>query len=113
MQKILEPLAQAVDLANCHGLIVPNEGNDSGGPYDKSNVSQAWSRLKDKLVEAGLGDVVISEPLPLDEATLYYNPQEPDLIFVGGLDVNSENPNSTQPNKKQVRISIQSGKFTS
>src|SRR3989344_819598 len=113
VQKMLEPLAQAVDLATCHGLIVPNEGNNTGGSYDKANVSQAWARLRDKLVEAGLGDVVISEPLPLDEATLYYSPQEPDLIFAGGLDINSENPNSTQPHKKQVRISIQSGKLSS
>lgn len=112
VQKMLEPLAQAVELNSCHGLIVPNEGNDSGGPYDKSNVSQAWARLKDKLVEAGLGDVVISEPLPLDEATLYYNPQEPDLIFAGGLAVDSENTGSTRTQKKQVRISIQSGKLS-
>lgn len=112
VQKILEPLAQAVGLSSCHGLIVPSEGNDSGGPYDKSNVSQAWARLKDKLVEAGLGDVVISEPLPLDEATLYYTPQEPDLIFAGGLAVDSENTGSAQTKKKQVRISIQSGKLS-
>ena len=112
VQKMLEPLAQVVELSSCHGLIVPNEGNDSGGPYDKSNVSQAWTRLKDKLVEAGLEDVVISEPLPLDEATLYYTPQEPDLIFAGGLAVDTENTGSVQTQKKQVRISIQSGKFT-
>ena len=112
VQKMLEPLAQAVELSSCHGLIVPNEGNSSGGPHDKSNVSQAWVRLRDKLVEAGLGDVVISEPLPLDEATLYYSPQEPDLIFAGGLAVNSENSSSTQTQKKQFRISIQSGKLS-
>lgn len=111
VQKILEPLAQAVNLANCHGLIVPNEGNDSGGPYDKSNISQAWSRLKDQLIEAGLLNVIISEPLPLDEATLYYNPQESETLFVGGFDVKSENPNSVQLNKKQLRISIRSGKL--
>ncbi len=113
VQKMLEPLAQAVELSSCHGLIVPNEGNNSGGTYDKSNVSQAWTRLRDKLVEAGLGDVVISEPLPLDEATPYYNPQEPDLIFAGGLAVDAENTNSAQTQKKQVRISIQSGKLIS
>lgn len=113
VQKMLEPLAQAVNLASCHGLIVPNEGNDSGGPYDKSNVSQAWSKLKDQLVEAGLRDVVISEPLPLDEATLYYNPQEPATLFAGGFDIDSEDSSSTQPHKKQFRISIQSGKFVS
>lgn len=113
VQKMLEPLAQEVDLASCHGLIVPNEGNNSDGPYDKSNVSQAWSRLKDKLAEAGLGDVVISEPLPLDEATLYYSPQEPDTIFAGGLPIDSENPSSTKTEKKQIRISIQSGKLSS
>lgn len=113
VQKMLEPLVQATELNSCHGLIVPNEGNDSGGPYDKSNVTQAWSRLKDQLIEAGLRDVVISEPLPLDEATLYYNPQEPDTIFAGGLPVDSENPSSTQTEKKQIRISIQSGKLSS
>lgn len=113
VQKMLKTLAQVVDLASCHGLIVPNEGNDSGGPYDKSNVSQAWLRLKDQLIEGGLRDVVISEPLPLDEATLYYNPQEPARLFAAGLDINSEDSTSTQPHKKQLRISIQSGKLTS
>ncbi|OGM96325.1 MAG: hypothetical protein A3B86_04255 [Candidatus Yanofskybacteria bacterium RIFCSPHIGHO2_02_FULL_38_22b] len=113
VQKILEPLAQAVELSSCHGLIVPNDGNNNGGPYDKSNVSQAWTRLKDILVEAGLGNVVLSEPLPLDETTLYYNPQESGTLFAAGLDVNSEDSNSTQQHKKQIRISIQSGKFAS
>lgn len=113
VKRIIEPLTQVVDPHACHGLIVPNEGNSNDGPYGKSNVSQAWSRLKDRLLEAGLGDVVMGEPLPLDEATLYWSPQEPDLIFAGGLAVNAENTGLAETRKKQMHIAIESGKLVS
>lgn len=107
--QILKPLVQVADLSKCHVLIVGNEGDHSGGVYDQSNVSKAWARLKDLLMKAGLKDVIISEPIPLDEVSLYWNPQQPDILSVAGLSVDSGNVASAGTEKRQLYISTQTG----
>lgn len=113
VQKVMEPLIEVVDPNTCHGILVVNEGNNNGGAYDNSNLSQAWLRFREQLIEAGLKDVVIADSLPLDETTIYYGPEEPALLFAVGTHVSHQDTTPGQTQKKQMKISIESGKAES
>lgn len=111
VQRIIELLAQVVNPENCRGILVVNQGDNNGGHYDSSNVSRAWLKLRKQLLGAGLGEVVICDPLPLDETTLYFSPETPESLFVVGIDISKKDFNTPQTEKAVRVVSIQSGKL--